>query len=126
MIIPILSPSVLVRVLATNGMSNVKFGEQTQLKGMKIKGMVRVNTGADDIDTSNTQEKYVTLKIGATLHFDKFPTSFLKKESTDTYSLVSERPVNWADSYIEWATPLTGVPTEGKYITFLVFYEPAK
>ncbi len=126
MIIPTISASVLIRLTVLNLMTSIKFGDQTQLKGMKIKGMTRVNTADDDVDNFDNQQRYVTLKQGATLHFDKFPISEMKtKERADTFSLKSEKPIDWANSLIEWNTPLAGLPTEGKYITFLVFYEKA-
>lgn len=123
MIIPLASTSLLLKVKVENGNTNVKFGEITEMKGRRLKGLMKYNV-AGGFDNG---PQYITLDIEKILHFRKLPLDLITFGGVkDRFSLTSEKVVDWANSFVEWDTPASALPPEGRYITFVVLYEDLK
>ena len=123
MIIPLASTSLLLTVNVQNGQKSIKFGEVTEMKGRKLKGMMKYDVTGGFYNGP----QYITLDIAKNLHFRKFPLDLMRYgNKPDSFSLTSEKVIDWSNSYVEWDTPAVGLPPEGQDITFVVFYEDIK
>ncbi len=123
MIIPLASTSLLLKVNVQNGQTKIKFGEVTELKGRKLKGMMKYDVTGGFYNGP----QYITLDIGKNLHFRKFPLDLMRYgNKPDTFSLTTEKVVDWSNSFVEWEMPASGLTSAGEDITFIVFYEDIK
>ena len=116
------SASTTVALKVKAGETSVVFGEQNLITDKKITGILRIDGGAVLGSNAFYPGELLTLKIGNKNHIEKLPTYMIVPGGSDTFSIVSEKPVNWADSFIQWknAAPIDAV------ICFLVFYEDTK